>query len=120
MSAQVDGKNLEDAVLAPLRGFVYERADETGGHAVALMTRVDFEAGEKGLAETMIDLDHADVCSAGGDESPARAWSLSSALQISARASSRPRGLAADACRWWRTGWSRLRDGRLTWELTES
>jgi len=41
LGAVVDGKHVEDQVLAVLRFFVDERADEAGADAVALMAGAD-------------------------------------------------------------------------------
>src|SRR6266571_335090 len=70
-SPRVDGEHVKDEVLAVLPGLVDERADEAGADAAALMAGVDLDAGEVDLGGTVFDVQHADVCPAGGDDLPA-------------------------------------------------
>ena len=52
-------------------GLVDKRADQAGTDAAALMAGMDLDAGKVDFAGTVFDVEHADVCAAGGDDLPA-------------------------------------------------
>lgn len=79
MGALVDREYIEGQDLPLLRGRVDERADEPGANAVALVNGTDLDAGEIDFAGPALDVKHANVFPASGDDLPrsglnARAW----------------------------------------------
>jgi MFS family permease len=67
----VDGEHVQDEVLALPPGLLHQRADQAGADAAALMAGEDLDAGEVDLARPVFDVQHADICPAGGDDLPA-------------------------------------------------
>jgi hypothetical protein len=80
LRAVVDGKHVQDQVMACAPGFVDECANEAGADAAPLVIGADLDAGQVDLAGALFDVEHADV-GLGGDDLPAaglkeRVWKL--------------------------------------------
>jgi hypothetical protein len=68
--AAVDRQHLQNQVLARTLCFLHKRADDPAADGAALMAGIDFDARQVDLPRTVVDIQHADIGPAGGDDLP--------------------------------------------------